>query len=318
MAQTACRIQSAEKLERLQQRLTALLLLSIAMAMVWLLWKRQWVGAVMVGVALPCLHALVLLLEEAVSAAVWRPGEGPPAPNWSARMNAWRLEVRASIRVFYWEQPWRAKAFPTCLVNGAPGTPVLLVHGYLCNRGFWNPWRRPLLEAGHGSLALTLAPAFAGIDGHRAVLEAAFERLLGLTGRPPVVVAHSMGGLAVRAWLASRAPDRAAPTAVVTIGSPHQGTWLARWSRQANGRQMRIGSAWLAELTMREARMPARRFPWVCFFSDCDNVVFPVMCGALPGADNRHVPGQPHVALAWRPEVFRTVLALAAGPAGPH
>jgi hypothetical protein len=34
----------------------------------------------------------------------------------------------------------------------------------------------------------------------------------------------------------------------------------------------------------------------------------PSSTGMLPGADNRHLEGQPHVALAFAPEVFDEVL----------
>jgi pimeloyl-ACP methyl ester carboxylesterase len=215
--------------------------------------------------------------------------------------------------VFYWEQPCRLEAFPPHqVVDRRSGqSPLLLIHGYLCNRAFWNPLRRSLHNVGLESLAITLGPAFAPIEHHGPAIEAAFLKLMKATGRAPVIVAHSMGGLAVRAWLASRPDDAHPPAAVVTVGTPHQGTWLARWSRQPNGRQMRLGSRWLLDLQRREANMPPRRFPWVCFFSNCDNVVFPVMCGALPGADNRHLPGQPHIRLLWHPEVLRVVRELA-------
>jgi triacylglycerol lipase len=43
--------------------------------------------------------------------------------------------------------------------------------------------------------------------------------------------------------------------------------------------------------------------------------VFPVSTALLPGADNRHVPGAPHVALAFHPTVMRESLAMVL-PAG--
>ncbi|UUX96499.1 esterase/lipase family protein [Aquabacterium sp. J223] len=303
---------AASALEKQQRLVAALTLLAIGGAAGWLVHSGRWFTALVVVSLIPFLHAAALLIEQLTSAALSQDGGQVPAARRTTRLTAWLHEVGASTRVFYWEQPFRFDAFPHCVAGRQHSVPaVLLIHGYLCNRGFWNPWRRRLLDAGHGSMAITLAPAFVPIEQHRKAIDAAFEHLIGLTGCPPVIVAHSMGGLAVRDWLASRPPSVVAPTAVVTIGSPHQGTWLARWSRQPNGRQMRLGSDWLRELHRRETRRPARSFPWVCFFSNCDNVVFPAACGALPGADNRHLPGQAHIQLAWHPDVLRTVLELA-------
>ena len=120
-----------------------------------------------------------------------------------------------------------------------------------------------------------------------------------------------------RAWLASANRNIDRVSRVVTIGSPHHGTWLARWSRVTNGRQMRQRSAWLHALAARESTMRGddvyRKF--TCFYSNADHIVFPVSTALLPGADNRHVPGVPHVALAFQPTVMRASLAMAM-PAG--
>jgi hypothetical protein len=55
-------------------------------------------------------------------------------------------------------------------------------------------------------------------------------------------------------------------------------------------------SRWLQTLAPRETA--ARRARFTCFYSHCDNIVFPPSTATLPGADNRHVPGHAHVHLA--------------------
>jgi triacylglycerol lipase len=95
---------------------------------------------------------------------------------------------------------------------------------------------------------------------------------------------------------------------VITIGTPHRGTWLARLSRLQNGRQMRLDGEWVAQL----AAQPARPGLFTCWYSNCDNVVFPPAAATLPGADNRLVTNAAHVELAFRPEVMQASLALAA------
>ena len=61
-----------------------------------------------------------------------------------------------------------------------------------------------------------------------------------------------MGGLAVRRWLAETgAAGDARIHHVVTIATPHRGTWLARWAVSRNSREMRIDSPWQRQLGSR-------------------------------------------------------------------
>ena len=131
------------------------------------------------------------------------------------------------------------------------------------------------------------------------------QRVTAVTGMPPLLVCHSMGGLAARAWLhAMQGHDRVVH--VVTIATPHHGTWLARFSQLTNGREMRQGSGWLSALERAEAGMPHHAF--TCWYTDCDNIVFPVATATLPGADNRLLRGVAHVDLAFEREVMESSL----------
>jgi triacylglycerol esterase/lipase EstA (alpha/beta hydrolase family) len=151
-------------------------------------------------------------------------------------------------------------------------------------------------------VAVNLEPPFGPIDAYAAAIDDAVARVTAATGRPPLLVCHSMGGLAARAWLRSSAPGRVCH--VVTIGTPHGGTWLGRFSHLHNGRQMRLGSQWVRALP----QDIASQVPFTCWYSNCDNIVFPASTATLPGADNRLVRGAAHVELAFRPEVFAHAL----------
>jgi hypothetical protein len=95
---------------------------------------------------------------------------------------------------------------------------------------------------------------------------------------------------------------------VVTIGTPHRGTWLARFSRSHNGRQMRLASDWQTQL---DHEMPVDRHAlFTCWYSNTDNIVFPTSTATLPGADNRLVRGAAHVQMAFLPEVMNETLKL--------
>ncbi|MBQ1764101.1 MAG: permease [Aquincola sp.] len=300
-------------------RLQRALGLTIAIAL--LLWNAWWLGRGSPGIAvagsllLALPHAPVLALEMLLMRHV-HVRQPVPRASLAAVAKAWWHEVGCGVAVFGWRQPWRTHAEPDHLpADGQGRRAVVLVHGFMCNRAMWNPWMRRLRAAGHPFVAVTLSPPWAAIERHAPTLEAAVRRAEQSTGLPPLVVAHSMGGLAVRAWLRSIAALHAAGTAgavaertagIITIGTPHHGTWLARFGRADNTRQMRLHGPWLQALAQTER--PAGYAGFTCFYSDCDNVVFPVSAAMLPGADNRHVPGQAHVQLLGHPAVFAEVL----------
>jgi triacylglycerol esterase/lipase EstA (alpha/beta hydrolase family) len=153
-------------------------------------------------------------------------------------------------------------------------------------------------------IAVNLEPVFGSIDDYCAAIEAGVQRLQQVTGLPPLVVAHSMGGLAVRRWWTQQ--PSAAVHHVITIGTPHHGTWLARFALTPNGLQMQRHSAWLQALASHEPAERSAQF--TCFYSHCDNIVFPPSTGTLAGADNRHLPGVAHVHMASRPEPWEEAL----------
>jgi hypothetical protein len=73
-----------------------------------------------------------------------------------------------------------------------------------------------------------------------------------------------------------------------------------------NGRQMQQMSEWLLRVGAAEPEGRTRRF--VCFYSHCDNIVFPASTATLPGADNRHLPATAHVDMADHPAPWAELL----------
>ena len=74
-----------------------------------------------------------------------------------------------------------------------------------------------------------------------------------------------------------------------------------------NGRQMRLAGDWVQGLLRTEP--PARAGRFTCWYSNCDNIVFPASTAALAGADNRFVAGVAHVQMAFHPAVMDACLA---------
>jgi predicted alpha/beta hydrolase family esterase len=222
---------------------------------------------------------------------------------------AWWRECGALERVFSWQQPFAEQAEPDHLPSHSAQRGVLLLHGFTCNRGLWNPWMRQLRARGHAFMAITLEPAFGSIDAYGAAIDAALRRLEASTGgRAPVIVAHSMGGLAARAWWRHVGHDGARVHRIVTLGSPHAGTLMARFSAARNARQMRRHSQWLAQLAQAEQAQHYQRFD--CFFGHADQIVCPAGTAALPGARNHHVPACGHLGLLFHAGLRAEVMGL--------
>ena len=226
----------------------------------------------------------------------------PAAGRW-ALLRAWWLEALTCTWVFGWLQPFAHRQQPDWL----PPTPtgqrgVVLVHGFLCNRGVWLPWLPELRARGHAYVALTLEPAFGSVDDYVAAIDTAMRQVQAATGLPPVLVGHSMGGLAARAWLRTLAqPPAQRVYRIFTLGTPHHGTWPARFSHTTNGMQMRLDSPWLQALAASEGA--AQRALFSCWYSDCDNIVYPTRSATLDGADNHLLQGLGHVHMLYAPQV---------------
>jgi len=294
-------------LARLQQFITVLLLIS---AWGWLGYFYGSAPALAVGgfLLVTLGHAVFLALEFVLA---WRLNQRDPAPAPRLRdmVRAWVGESIEAPRVFCWRQPFRAAAIADQLpeAGGSGRRGVVLVHGFFCNRGFWNPWMKRLQAEGHPFIALTLEPLFGSIDDYVPQIDQAVSRLTEATGLPPLMVCHSMGGLAARAWL-QRMKSESRVHHVVTIGTPHSGTWLARFGHGHNTRQMRLQSDWQQQL---DHGMPdGRHALFTCWYSNCDNIVFPASTATLAGADNRLLRSAAHVHMAFLPAVMDGTLAL--------
>ena len=293
---------------RLQQLIaTTLLVLTIAAVAIGATTGPAWLGPAFV-VLVVIGYGVVLAIEFAWLRSSYAEGDDA-RPRIGQLFQAWVLEVMVAPRVFLWRQPFRWQSERDHLHAAAPGRRgVLLVHGFFCNRGLWNRWLRKLHYQDIPCVAVSLEPIFGSIDDYRQTIAHAMGRLEQTTGLAPVIVAHSMGGLAARAWLAGQPEARC--HRLVTIASPHAGTRLGAHGRGANIAQMRLGSDWLVQLAAKESATSRGRF--TCFWSHCDNIVFPTRSATLAGADNRHLPVTPHVQMVEHPAVFEEVLRIVA------
>ncbi len=191
--------------------------------------------------------------------------------------------------------------------------PVLLLHGYGCNSGYW-AHLVPLLDAERISHAsLDLEPVTGDIDGYVPAVAAAIDALCAAAGSARVViVAHSMGGLVARAYLRDHGAEKVAR--VITLGTPHHGTSLANFGVGRNALQMRRiegapggpESAWLRQLAAGESA--ATRALVTSLFTHHDNIIAPQTSSILPGARNIGFGGIGHVALGRNAKILAAVM----------
>jgi pimeloyl-ACP methyl ester carboxylesterase len=262
--------------------------------------------ALLAGVMVPLgTHATIVAINFGLATVAG--GPTPPQHRLGplAALGTFVREVTDSVHTFQFAQPWLAgRALPGEDTGTQPPNapiPVVLVHGYFCNRQLWRPFARWLARRGHAVRGVDLEPVFGSIDGYAPLLAEAVEELRTRTGAKRVaMVCHSMGGLAARAYLRAH-PD--APVAcVVTLGTPHRGTTHARLGQGENAVQMRPDSAWLRALSESEDADLRKRFTVV--FSYQDNIVAPRAVQTLPDARTVAFSGLGHLSLAYDPRVW--------------
>jgi len=232
--------------------------------------------------------------------------------DWRGQQRLFWSEFGATLYASSWSMPFRAfRQYRAA--EPAASLPVLLVHGYACNSGYWSGMSRALAHAGIPHQALDLEPVLGGIERYVPLLHREIEALCAASGQPRVVVlAHSMGGLAARAYLRRHGGARIAR--VITLGSPHHGTALAKFGIGANTRDMAWhgqagqgqASDWLRQLDADESAALRRRL--VSIYSSHDNIVSPPTSAHLAGARNIELGGIGHVALAFDARVQALVI----------
>lgn len=261
-------------------------------------------------VALLLAVLIVLLVRMAITAnnfrLAWRLRSEPPAAHrldLPGRARLFAQEYAATMLASSWHMLRHREH--THLACAARGTPVLLVHGYGCNGGYWAPMSALLERERISHAAVSLEPMTASIDDYPQQIERAVQALRAATGADKVViVAHSMGGLVARAYLRRHGAQHIAR--VITLGTPHHGTGLASFGIGSNAQQMRLSAAWLSQL---EADDREQRSLFTSIYSYHDNIIAPQSSCHLPGAKNVAVGGIGHVALGSHPSVMQRVVA---------
>jgi predicted alpha/beta hydrolase family esterase len=279
--------------------LLALLLLcaEFSIYVVWLVWPAARRGDVLCAaawmVALPLAARLFVALASYVLSR-WKGVTLAPSQ---------RLGPFAWLRFFlveYWHLctqnllliPFRG-LFHTRSERGtgpATGLVVLMQHGYVNNGAVWFFTARALEAQGYRVFTMD-QPAFAPIDAMGDRLAARIDEVLAATGASQLtLVAHSMGGLVCRAYLRGHGDTKIAR--LITMGSPHHGTFHAHLASGPNGAQMRPGNAWL--MTLNKIRV---NVPFSSIYSLHDTIISPQDSSVMAEANNVQMLAVGHVSM---------------------
>lgn len=193
----------------------------------------------------------------------------------------------------------------------AADTPILLVHGLIDNRSIFSLLRRGLSRRGFGSV-FAMNWSTLTSDLRRAALQLGeeVEAIVAETGYERIhIVGHSLGGLIARYYVTRLGGDERVHT-LVTMGTPHAGTYAAYALPLPVTVQLRPGSGFLSELA---EPVPGCRTRFICYYSDADAIILPQRNGALRHPDlaarNVKLHGVGHISLPIVREVVHGISA---------
>ena len=235
------------------------------------------------------------------NAATYPLGIRPGTPSWEAPLDEQSLRARTKL----------------ALDPRLAATPVLLVHGYVHNRSAFLALKRQLKRAGFRYVDGFNYNAIAeGIPQSAARLGAEVERVLAATGATKVmIVGHSMGGMLARYYVQELGGEDTVDT-VITLGSPHRGTYASYVGFGEATAQLRPNSPLLRRLDETARPGPVR---WIAYWSDLDVFVAPIGNAKLDHAafraHNVRVRDTGHLSLLNSGFVIRDVLAHLTDPA---
>jgi triacylglycerol lipase len=185
--------------------------------------------------------------------------------------------------------------------------PILFVHGWRGDAAQWRTMMNRFRADGWTDRELyawTVDPRASNRETARRI-SARVQQILAATGASRVdIVTHSMGSLSTRYFLKTlHRGDEV--DAWVSMGGPNHGTLTAQLCFSVSCREMREGSAFLAELNGEDETPGEVRY--ATWRSPCDEIIEPVGSVMLDGAENRVTGCVLHLDLIHDPGVYQQV-----------
>jgi pimeloyl-ACP methyl ester carboxylesterase len=189
--------------------------------------------------------------------------------------------------------------------------PVLFVHGLAGHPGNFAGMRTFFRISSRTRTYAIVLPGGDRIPAQATALANALKEICRANSLPETaqvdIVAHSMGGLVSRLML-DDADLRARVHTLVTLGTPHTGTWAARYASTEQTMDLRP--------TSEAMRTLAEQTPWasegwprlVNFWSESDMLLLPPSVAVVDGASGVvECPGASHMSYLLDPRIFAKV-----------
>ncbi len=253
---------------------------------------------------------------------------------WGNSLYALAKEIDARAMMFGLTEPFHQWVMPKKTENALqykdkPCVPVLLVHGYFSNRGIFWQLRKRLMAAAVGPVyTVNLEPLLGGIDSMVPVLGRRIEQVCKEANASQVIiVAHSMGGLVTRRYMANSMATAVVTTVAITLpmphegvnetpmrvkrfitlGSPHHGSEMSGFSIGQCVREMRLASPWLSALEQAETGMEYP--PTLSIYTLNDDLIYPPESSKLNWAHNIPVAAVGHVSMLFSKPIAERIVA---------
>lgn len=200
-------------------------------------------------------------------------------------------------------------------VEVEPGTPdgfppLIFVHGLGGSRGdflpmAWYLWARGRKRSYRVHFVGGTAP-----QEQAAQLAEFIGQVIEVTGEPQVeIVAHSLGGVVSRLAIDRHGLAPVVKT-LITMGSPHGGTYPARYANTGTTRDLRPDSDLIVELAQQGWPDGVRG---VTLYSHSDLVVLPATSAAVDGTEQRDMTPFTHYSYLIDPDGWAAVAAALEG-----
>lgn len=196
----------------------------------------------------------------------------------------------------------RAKPVEALPPDGHP--PLLFVHGLGGGRGDFAPMAWYLRFMGRRRSYSIRFTGSGDLAARGAELAAFVEEVLTITGESQVdIVAHSLGGVTARVAILDHGLGRKVRR-LVTLGSPHGGTFAARLGNTPVTRDLRPDSDFL---TLLASRPLPRSIKTTSCWSSGDLVIMPPESAALPGTSQVDLTPMTHYGYLIHPKAWTAV-----------
>jgi triacylglycerol lipase len=195
------------------------------------------------------------------------------------------------------------------------GQPVIiLTHGLYHNASAWLFFRRWLQNAGFKNIFVMNYDSF--FSSFEQILKQLEEFIANarqtVPDQPVYLIGHSLGGLLSR-FYAEQSRDGAIPAAVITLGTPHQGSKVAAFGLgRLAGTLLYRGPIFTEHESLHPLGLPC---PGVAFISPVDNMVLPseALKAPYPGWVYYQTGPMSHTAMVYSKSTAKMVIEILQG-----